>query len=294
MAEIITQNQNQNEIQDETQVNAQEEKQLLYPNEKISNYPLYFFHIIGKLLSLTIFGVGTVLLSIICFPIGKLIFRKKISFRYHMRHFVYVLFQFFIGFMWIVGVIKIKVNKKGYLNKLRSAIVVANHPAYLDSPVMIAQLSHTSIIAKASLSKKNIMHAVINELYMPNSLPYEEMLARAKEDLAYGNTIMLFPEGTRSTPYGQNHYKKGAARISLATGCPIIPVYIGGTSKKGLGKGDKVLQFAPKSRYIFDLQVKEPVYPEEFKGLPEAIAAKRMIRKISEVLSDESNESFRY
>lgn len=293
MSEIESQNQNE-KIQTESGKIQTEEKKLLYPEEKTRNYVLYFLRLLGKLASLTVFGVGTVLLSIICFPIGKLIFRKKISFRYHTRHLVYVLFQFFIGFMRLVGVIKIKVNKKGYLNKLRSAIVVANHPAYLDSPVMIAQLSHTSVIAKASLSKKNIMHAVINELYMPNSLPYEEMLARAKEDLAYGNTIMLFPEGTRSTPYGQNHYKKGAARISLATGCPIIPVYIGGTSKRGLGKGDKVLQVAPNHRYLFDLQIKEPVYPEEFKDLPEAIAAKRMTQKIRDILSDEANAIYRY
>ncbi|MBP3773629.1 MAG: 1-acyl-sn-glycerol-3-phosphate acyltransferase [Treponema sp.] len=270
------------------------EKTLLYPEEKIKNYPLYLYRIFGKLLSLAVFGVGTILLSIICFPIGKLLFHPKKNFRYKMRHLVYMLFNVFICFMRCIGVVTIKVNKKNYLNKLRSVIVVANHPAYLDSPVMISQLSHTSLIAKASLSKKNIMHAVINELYMPNSLPFDEMLARAREDLERGNTVMLFPEGTRSTPYGQNLYKKGAARISLATGCPIIPVYIGGTSKKGLGKGDKVFEFNPTKRYIFDLQVKEPVCPSEFEGLPEAIAAKRMTRKIRDVLSDEANSQWRY
>ena len=271
-----------------------ESKKLLYPEEKISNYPLYVFHIFGKIVSILVFGIGTVLLSIVCFPIGKIIFHPKKNFRYHMRHLVYTLFRVFVGFMWLIGIVKVKVSKKNYLNKLRSAIVVANHPAYLDSPIMISQLSHTSLIAKASLSQKNIMHAVINELYMPNSLPYEEMLERAKEDLSLGNTIMMFPEGTRSTPYGQRAYKKGAARISLATGCPIIPVYIGGTSKRGLGKGDKVFQVAPKKRYVFDLQVKEPVYPDEFKDLPEPIAAKRLTEKIKLILDDDLNAQFRY
>ncbi len=265
-----------------------------YPEQKITNYPLYVLHVIGKLLALLIFGIGTILLTIICFPILKLIYRQKKDFRYHTRYLVYVLFNGFLGIIYALGVIKIKVDKKNYLKNLKSAIIVANHPAYLDSPVMISRFPHTSIIAKAALSKKNIMHAVINELYMPNSLPYEELLERAKEDLANGNTIVMFPEGTRSTIYGQNRYKKGAARLSLATGCPIIPVYIGGNCKRGLRKGDKVLQFATKGRYMYDLYVKEPVLPDAFKDLPEAIAAKRMTQKIREVLSDEANAQYRY
>ena len=270
-----------------------ETKQKLYPDEKIKNYPLYFYRIFAKLLSLFIFGVGTVLLSIICLPVGMLIFRSKQKLRYHMRHLIYVLFNFFIKFMWLIGVIKVKVDKKDFLKKHGPAIIVANHPAYLDSPIMISLLPHTSIIAKAALSK-NIMTVVIHMLYMPNSLPFEEILSRVKEDFKNGNTLVMFPEGTRSTPYGQNHFKKGAARISLATGAPIIPVYIGGTSKAGLGKGDKILQYNPSKRYIYDIKVKEPVYPEEFKDLPPAIAAKRFTHKIRDILSDEANAQYRY
>lgn len=267
---------------------------LLYPQEKIKNYPLYCWRVVGKLISLLTFGIGTTILTLICFPVMKLLFRKKQSFRYHTRGLVYILFNVFIKFMWLLGIVSVKTNKPGYLKSLKSAIVVANHPAYLDSPVMIAQLRHTSIIAKAALSKRGVMTAVINELYMNNSLPYEELLARAKEDLESGNTVMMFPEGTRSTKYGQNKYKKGCARISLATGVPVIPVYIGGTDKLGMGKGDKILEFNHRSRYIFDLQIKEPVYPDEFKDLPEAIAAKRMIQKVREALSDEANAMYRY
>ncbi|MBQ0050578.1 MAG: 1-acyl-sn-glycerol-3-phosphate acyltransferase [Treponema sp.] len=270
------------------------QQKLLYEPQKIKNYPLYFWRVFAKLVSLVVFAIGTILLSVVCFPILKIIFPKKSSFKYHARHLVYVLFNVFLGFVKYLGALKIKTNKPGYLKSLKSAIVVANHPAYLDSPVMISQLKHTSVIAKAALSKRNVMTAVINQLYMPNSLEFDEILKRSKEDLENGNTIMMFPEGTRSTKYGQNRYKKGCARISLATGCPIIPVYIGGTDKLGFGKGDKVLQYNHRETCIFDLQVKDPIYPEEFKDLPEAIAAKRMTAKIREVLDDDVNKIYRY
>ncbi|MBB5224855.1 lysophospholipid acyltransferase family protein [Treponema ruminis] len=271
-----------------------ENKELLFPEKKVTNYPLYFYRIFGKIFALVIFGVGTVLLAALCFPICKLIFRPKTKFRYHTRYLIYILFNVFIKFLWLLRVIRIKVDKKNYLNKLESAIVVANHSAYLDSFVMLAQLKHATIIPKASLSERNVMKLVINELYTPNSVPFDEIVERAKEDFANGNTLIMFPEGTRSTPYGQNYYKKGAARISLATGVPIIPVYIGGNSKKGLGKGDKIFEYNHSSIYSFDLHIKEPVYPDEFKDLPGPIAAKRLTDKIRDILSDEANAQYRY
>ena len=270
------------------------EKTLLFPKEKIKNYPLYFLRIISKLISLSIFGVGSVLLSIICFPIAKLIFPKKQKFQYHMRHLIYVLFKFFLGIMWSLNLLKIKVNKKNYLDNLKSAIIVANHPGYLDSVVMLSMLKHGSIVPKASLSKGSVMQVIIKELYMPNSIPFDDMVELAKGDLEAGNCIMIFPEGTRSTPYGQHVYKKGAARLSLRANVPIIPVYIGGTEKRGLGKGDKILQVNPNHRYVYDLQIKDPIYPQEFADVPETIAAKRITEKMKAALSDEANAMYRY
>lgn len=265
-----------------------------YPPKKVKNWPLYIYRIFWKILSLSVFALGTVLLSIIALPALRIIFHPKKSFRYHARHLVYLLFGVFMKFMWCVGILSIKVDKKKQLKNLRSAIVVANHPGYLDAAIMISLLPHSSIIAKASLSKRDVMAVVIRELYMPNSMPYEQMLERSKEDLAAGNTIVIFPEGTRSTKFGQHKFKKGAARIALASGCPVIPVYIGGTDKLGLGKGDKVLQYNHTQKYVYDLHVKEAIKPDEFKDLPEPIAAKRMTAKIRGALSDEANADYRY
>lgn len=271
-----------------------ETEKLLFPEGKITNYPLYVYRVFFKILSLVIFGIGNLLLAIVCFPFCKLIFRSKKSFRYHTRYIVYLLFSGFTKVLRFLGVLKITVDKKDVLANAKSAIVVANHSAYLDSFVMIALLKHTSVIPKSELSKKNIMRFVINELYTPNSVPFNEMLNHAKEDFDMGNTLLMFPEGTRSSPYGQRHYKKGAARISLASGVPIIPVYIGGNSKKGLGKGDGIFEYNPTSMYSFDIHVKDFVYPDEFKDLPGPIAAKRLTNKLHEILSDDANAKYRY
>lgn len=269
-----------------------ESQVLTFPPQKVKNWPLYIYRVCAKIFSLIFFALGTILLSVAAFPVLKIIFHPKKNFRYYARHVVYILFGFFMRLMFCLGLLKINVDKKGYLKNLKSAVVVSNHPAYLDAAVMISLLPHTSVIAKASLSKKDVMAIVIRELYMPNSMPYDKMLAQAKEDLERGNTIVVFPEGTRSTKYGQHKYKKGAARIALAAGCPVIPVYIGGNEKLGMGKGDRLFQFNHTDKYIYDMHIKAPVYPDEFKDLPEPVAAKRMTAKIREILSDEANAMY--
>ncbi len=269
---------------------------LLFPaaEEKIKNYPLYFWHVFGKLCSLLLFGVFTVIFSVILLPAGRLLFHKKNVFRYKMRYLVHLIFKLHTKFMSVFHVAKIKTNKPGKLESLRSAVIVSNHFAYLDPVILISHLKHATIIPKASLSKKSIMQLVINTLYMPNSVSYHEMIAQIKQDFADGNTIVVFPEGTRSSPYGQGVYKKGAARISLETGAPIIPIYIGGTGKKGLGKGDKILEYNHTKEIVFDLQIKDPIYPSEFKDFPYPIAVKKLTQKIHDVLSDEANKDYRY
>ncbi|MBQ4378754.1 MAG: 1-acyl-sn-glycerol-3-phosphate acyltransferase [Treponema sp.] len=271
-----------------------EDKVPLHPEQKIKNYPLYLWRVFWKSLLLVFFGAGTLFFSLICLPLFRLIIHPKSKFQYYARYFLHLGTKFFCFLLRVAGLFRLKIDKKKYMQNLRSAIVVANHPAYLDSPLMIAILKHTTLVAKSSLSRKNILTILINTLFMPNSLPKEEMFARAKEDLENGNTVVIFPEGTRSTLYGQNPYKKGAARLSLETGCPVIPVYIGGNNKRGLRKGDKFYQHNATTSWHFDLYVKDPVYPEEFKDLPAPIAAKRMTQKIRDILSDEANAQYRY
>lgn len=50
-------------------------------------------------------------------------------------------------------------------------------------------------------------------------------LARAEEALRRGDVVVLFPQGT-TIPRGERPWLRGAARLALATGAPILPVAI--------------------------------------------------------------------
>lgn len=57
-------------------------------------------------------------------------------------------------------------------------------------------------------------------------LAINEGVARAKE---HGYSLIIFPEGTRSRDGELQPFKKGAFRMAIATGLPVVPVTLEGT-----------------------------------------------------------------
>lgn len=254
----------------------------------IKNHFLYVWRIFGKLLAFFIFGLGGLLLGIFALPVMHLIWRKKEVFNKKARRLVTALFRFFTAVLSILSVVKITINDKNRLNNLGGCVLVANHPSLLDVVTLISQIPNANCIVNASL-KKNVIGAVVASLYITNDYEHSKLIELCKQTIAEGNVLIIFPEGTRSKIYGQNQYKKGAARVAIAANCPIVPVFIGGNDKLGLRKKEPMLLFNHTDGYRYSLCVKETIFIEEFKKLPEPAAAKRITEKIHENLCYENN-----
>lgn len=254
----------------------------------VKNPILYYWRIIGKILSFLIFGLGSVLLSLVALPVMRIIFPTKKSFSKATRHFVSLTFRFFINVMSLMNVADIKVSDKKALRNLKSAVVVANHPSLLDVVMLISQIPNADAVVNAYL-RKNILTIICSTLFIINDVSHEELIEKCKKSIESGNVLIIFPEGTRSLTTGQNPYKKGAARVAYAAKCPIIPVYMGGNDKRGLRKHDPMFMFNTDQKYHYVLDVKEPIQIEKYLDLEGTIAAKRITDEIRKVLSDENN-----
>jgi len=124
------------------------------------------------------------------------------------------------------------------------------------------------------------MRGVIRKLYILNSLDFDTMVNACKDSLARGNCIIIFPEGTRTPRAGIIRLKKGAARLSLLTGAPVIPVLIGGTDKYGLGKHDPATAFNHTEKYIYKLRIQAPLYPHTWTEMEMPKAVRRFNAQI--------------
>lgn len=90
----------------------------------------------------------------------------------------------------------------------------------------------------------------------------EEALATARAILARGDALALFPEGTRVREEGLGVPKRGAARLAIEAGAPLIPTTITGTEKRRWPLPRKV-------RMVFGT----PVSVEGLQATPEDAAA---------------------
>ncbi|HEY4094582.1 MAG TPA: 1-acylglycerol-3-phosphate O-acyltransferase, partial [Baekduia sp.] len=112
-------------------------------------------------------------------------------------------------------------------------IFAANHRSFLD-PFVIACMSRRPLyyVAKQELFRKPLTAWFLNSL---GAFPIdrghadEDAMGTARQILQRGDSVLIFPEGTRIRPGSLGSPKRGVGRLALETGAPVIPVAIIGT-----------------------------------------------------------------
>jgi 1-acyl-sn-glycerol-3-phosphate acyltransferase len=250
----------------------------------IANWPLYIYRVIVKLFCFFVFGLGTVALVISVFPVMSLLFHPKTRFSRYARRFISASFRFhFVNMMRLMGALKLDVDDRERFRRLSSKIVVANHPSLLDVVIMISLIPNADVIARGNLTRNLIVRWVVNRLYILNSLDFNVLADACIRSLNEGNCLIIFPQGTRTPRSGEIRLKKGAARISLLSGRSIVPVYIGGNDKLGLGKNDRWYDYNHTERYVYRVRMQEEINPAKYAGLEMPRAVRRLNNEIREV-----------
>jgi len=234
---------------------------------------VYFFFVLGSLILITAV-YPTILLFV--HPVKK-------SGR-AMRFATYLTFRVMGVVMWGLGLVKVDIDREDRkkLGKLRSTIVVANHPSLIDICILLGFLPQADCIVNAALFKKPVVRFVVKRLFVPNSMDFGQLLASCDESLKDGNCLVIFPEGSRTKPGITSVIHKGSARIALGTGRQIMPIHIEANDMRGLRKGDPFYRISEKGRYQFKFILGEPLSPSDYEGMPIQIAA----RKLNEDIRD--------
>ncbi len=115
------------------------------------------------------------------------------------------------------------------------AILMANHESYLDVPALIASCPvPLRFVARKEVFKAPIMGAAMwatGQISIDRSDRTKaiESLRRAAKQVSSGRTVLLFPEGTRSSDGELGTFKKGGFMLALEAGVPIVPIGLAGT-----------------------------------------------------------------
>src|ERR1035437_6669462 len=144
------------------------------------------------------FGIGGLALSVLVFPL-LLVFPGPARTQ-HARWLIHKSFAAFLGLMQLVGIMRLEVIGGERLRNCRNTLVLANHPTLIDVVALISLMPQASCVVKQALWENPFLGGVVRAAaYVSNSDP-ENLIDDCAHDLAAGNPMIIFPEGTRSQP----------------------------------------------------------------------------------------------
>lgn len=115
-----------------------------------------------------------------------------------------------------------------------AVVVAANHDSLLDGFFLaLATRRQLRFMAKAELFRYPVLRQVmrgIGAFPVLRNADEGRAVARGVELLEDGEAIAIFPQGT-ALPYRNRPYRRGAARLALTAGAPIVPVALVNTEK---------------------------------------------------------------
>ena len=135
--------------------------------------------------------------------------------------------------LWAVG-IKVRVHGLEKIPSGEPHIFASNHVSWFDVPALARVLPRYKFVAKAELFKVPIFgpamrHAGMIEIQRENRKAAFGAYEVAADRIRDGNSVVVFPEGTRGHAYPLRPFKKGPFVLAIAAGVPIVPIIIHGT-----------------------------------------------------------------
>ena len=204
----------------------------------------------------------------------------------------YIFFTFFVR-PYVFFVLGVNVSGAENLPKISkgSSIIVANHNSHIDTLLLMSLFSGTQIlkihpVAAADYFCNTKLKSFIFKTLMRliplqrkfGKTTKEELFKEINEALRAGETIIIYPEGTRGEDNSIKEFKSGVAHIAaMNPDVPVVPFYINGPDRI-LPKG--TFLWVP---FIADVYVAEGV---KYDGTPTKVFTER-IKNIVTTLKEE-------
>lgn len=200
----------------------------------------------GTMIGFSLFSVGGLLLFLTVFQGIKLYGKDRNKNQMMVRNIIAYVFKAFLILIDILGLYKTKFHGLERLLTLKGSLIIANHPCLLDVVVIMANLKQVQCIVKKELWGSYFLGGVMRSAgYICNDMDPMTLLEVCKEELNRGQNILIFPEGTRSTPGQPIQLQRGFGNLALAANANIQSLIVN-CDPLMLTKEDKWYKIASK------------------------------------------------
>ncbi len=144
-------------------------------------------------------------------------------------------------------------------------LFVSNHQSNFDIPILMAHIDRPKgFIAKESLEKLPLVSQWMRHIhcvFIKRGSPRDAAAAinQGIKLLKSGYSLVIFPEGTRSTDGALQEFKPGALKLATKAGVPMVPVTISGSIQM-MRKGSLIIHPA-----TVQLTISPAIAPETYE-----------------------------
>jgi 1-acyl-sn-glycerol-3-phosphate acyltransferase len=205
--------------------------------------------------------------SVLLFPVAVLIWVTTAPF--DRKRVVLHRFTCFWGslYTWLNPAWPVQVTGREKIRSNVAYVMVANHQSLLDILVLFRLFAHFKWVSKIEnfripfIGWNMSLNGYI-KLRRGDRASIVSMMRSCEQALADGNSIMMFPEGTRSKDGRLRDFKPGAFALAQRMAVPLLPIVLEGTGN-ALPKRGFVLQ----GRHEIRIRVLDEIAPEAFATL---------------------------
>jgi 1-acyl-sn-glycerol-3-phosphate acyltransferase len=219
----------------------------------------YYWRVLATGLCFATFSVGGLVLSFLVIPVISVLSTDSQEQRRRTRHCIHHTLRFFTRLMTVLGVIEFDTRAAGkVLLTHHGKVIIANHPSLIDVVVLISLMPKADCIVKNELWANPFVGRVLRAAhYINNSGDVEQLISACQHSLDEGYSLIIFPEGTRTTPGESLVLQRGASNIALRCRVPLVPVVIS-CEPATLTKNEKWYS-VPSTKVKFSLHVDDVI-----------------------------------
>ena len=202
------------------------------------------------------------------------------------RRVVQKSFSLFVGLMQSLRCLECRFE--GDLERLRSEplLICANHPTLIDVVLLMSKIPNATCIVKSALTHSFALKApVLTSGYISNDSG-PELIEDCIQAVKKKDTLIIFPEGTRTRPGIEPRLKHGAAAAAIAARANITPIVISCTPPS-LMKG-MAWYSIPSRKMSFSVKILPDIdvnpYVEAQASIGRPAAVRRLNQTIKETL----------
>lgn len=170
-------------------------------------------------------------------------------------------------YIWANPFWKAQISGKDHIDPRKTYVMISNHQSLVDILLAFRLFTHFKWVAKTELFRVPFVgwNMVLNRyigLKREDTASIRQMMTDCRKALQEGNSVFLFPEGTRSEDGRLKPFRAGAFMLAKKEKVPILPIVIDGTAR-AIPKGRLTLS----GNRTISLRVLPAITKEEVKTL---------------------------